>query len=94
MREQVRLLNVFQDNVLIHDILLKRFLRSSGKASGGGSLAENKFLVTMPLNTEKRSIRNRKLNGFVTEIFKQRPKKLVGDITQRVKMLSVKFLQQ
>lgn len=56
MREQVRLLNVFQDNVLIHDILLKRFLRSSGKASGGGSLAENKFLVTMPLNTEKRSL--------------------------------------
>lgn len=57
MKEQVRLLNVFQDNVLIHDILLKRFLRRSDKASGAGSLAENKFLVTMTLNTEKRSIK-------------------------------------
>lgn len=56
MKEQVRLLNVFQDNVLIHDILLKRFLRRSDKASGAGSLAENKFLVTMTLNTEKRSL--------------------------------------
>ena len=33
--------------------VLKRFLRSSGKASGARSLAESKFLVTTALNIEK-----------------------------------------